>query len=370
MSYSSPYSRRPRRLGRLLLVVAVIALVAVGATAVGTGAFSGAIPLRVELGARSISKAPFLIAADQGLFDKYGVDVDLRMPAPDFEGGIEGKGAVRRAFDTFVLRRHVRVDMYSNGITPDLFEMVNNLARKPRRVLASTDCVLRSKFIGRPGLTRVEELKGKRIGVTGLMHNITTFAALELASRMGWDPVHDISIVLNGDEIDMLLDGRLDAVVAQERDLAEALEKNLPILLDTRTWGDVPVGGNSLQVEEGWLEDETNREAARRFLKAMIEATAIFHEDRDLTLDVLQRWNGVSREYAGVMYDHSAIPPKLYPCYDGIRRTMEVYDSHAMRAFKPEDFYDDSFLKELDESGFIDEVYAAVRARAPKAESR
>jgi NitT/TauT family transport system substrate-binding protein len=361
----SQSSRRSigRTIRRLVLAVALIGVVTVGVAAVSTGAFSDNLPLRVELGARSISKAPFLIAADQGLFDKYGVDVDLRMPAPDFEGGIEGKGAIRRALDTFVLRRHLRVDMYSNGVTPDMFEMVNNLERKPRRVLASTDCIVRSKFIGRPGLTSIEELKGKRIGVTGLMHNITTFAALELASRMGWDPVHDISIILNGDEIEMLLDGRIDAVVAQERDLAEALEKNLPVLLDTRTWGDLPVGGNSLQVDESWLKNETNREAARRFLKAMIEATALFHEDRELTLDVLQRWNGVSRQYAEVMYDNAAIPRKLYPCYDGIRRTMEVYDSHAMRAYKPEDFYDDSFLKELDESGFIDEVYAAVKAR-------
>jgi ABC-type nitrate/sulfonate/bicarbonate transport system substrate-binding protein len=361
MAYSS---RRPGgRFRRLLRVIALVALVAAGVAVIIAGAFRNKLPLRVELGARSISKAPFLIAADQGLFDKYGVDVDLRMPAPDFEAGIEQRGAVRRAFDAVVLRRHLRVDMYSNGVTPDMFEMVNNLERKPRRVLASTDCIVRSKIIGRPGLTTVEELKGKRIGVTGLMHNITTFTALELASRMGWDPVHDFSIILNGDEIEMLLDGRVDAVVAQERDYAEALEKNLPVLLDTRTWGDLPVGGNSLQVEEAWLEHDTNREAARRFLKAMIEATALFHEDRELTLDVLQRWNGVSRSYAEVMYDHSAIPRKLYPCYDGIRRTMEVYDSHAMRAYQPEDFYDDSLLKELDASGFIDDVYAAVKAR-------
>jgi NitT/TauT family transport system substrate-binding protein len=134
-------------------------------------------------------------------------------------------------------------------------------------------------------------------------------------------------------------------------------------LLDTRAWGDLPVGGNSLQVDESWLEDATNREAARRFLMALSEATALFHEDRELTLDVLQRWNGVSRQYAEVMYDNAAIPRKLYPCYDGIRRTMEVYDSHAMRTYKPEDFYDDSILKELDASGFIDRAYAAVKAR-------
>ena len=172
--------------GTFVLAVVAIGLVTIGVAAVSTGGFSGKLPLRVELGARSVSKAPFLIAADQGLFDKYGVDVDLRMPPADFEGGIEEKGAVRRALDTFVLRRHLRVDVYSSGATPDVFEMVNNLERKPRRVLASTGCIVRSKFVGRPGLKSIEELKGKRIGVTGLMHNLTTFAALELADYVAW----------------------------------------------------------------------------------------------------------------------------------------------------------------------------------------
>ena len=111
---------------------------------------------------------------------------------------------------------------------------------------------------------------------------------------MDGDPVHDISIVLNGDEIGMRLDGRVDAVVAQERDLAEALEKNLPVLLDMRNVG--RPAGRRQQYSGGGkrrLKDETNREAARRLLQAMIEATALFHEDRELTLDVLQRWNGV-----------------------------------------------------------------------------
>ena len=46
------------------------------------------IPLIVELGTRSISKLPFVIAADQGLYRKYGLDVRLDMPPPDFKGGI------------------------------------------------------------------------------------------------------------------------------------------------------------------------------------------------------------------------------------------------------------------------------------------
>ena len=38
---------------------------------------------------------------------------------------------------------------------------------------------------------------------------------------------------------------------------------------------------------------------------------------------------------------------------------MELYDSNEMRQYQAEDFYDDSILRELDESGFIDDLYEA-----------
>ena len=341
------------------VIAVLLGLIAIAAAAMSTGSFSDRLPLRVELGARSVSKAPFLIAADQGLFEQYGLNVDLRMPPPDFEGGLGERGFTRRALD-LVLRRFPTRDVVSNGVTPDIVEQVNNFRAPPLKALASTDCIVRNHIVARHGIKSLEELKGKRIGVSGLMHNITGFTALELASRMGWDPVHEISIVLNGDGVERLRDGRVDAIVAPERDYALALEENLPILLDTRTWGDLPVGGNSVQVEAPWLKDDLHREAARRFLKALVHGIALFHENRELALDVLQRWNGVTRRFAEVMYDRAAIPRKPYPCYEGIRRTMEVFDSHAMRQRTPEEFYDDSLMKELDASGFIDGVYAAV----------
>ena len=41
----------------------------------------------------------------------------------------------------------------------------------------------------------------------------------------------------------------------------------------------------------------------------------------------------------------------------GIDNTFEMYDSNEMRQFKPTDFYDDSLIRELDQSGFIDSFY-------------
>ena len=119
--------------------------------------------------------------------------------------------------------------------------------------------------------------------------------------------------------------------------------------------------GNSVRVEPEWLEDGRNREAARRFLKASIEGIFVFHNRPEIALDVLARWHGIGdRQTAEAVYARvETIPIKPYPCYEGIRKTMELYDSNEMRQYEAEDFYDDSILRELDESGFIDGLYEA-----------
>ena len=52
-------------------------------------------------------------------------------------------------------------------------------------------------------------------------------------------------------------------------------------------------------------------------------------------------------------------PPKQYPTLEGIRNILEPLaqtDAKA-KAAKPEDFVDTSFVKELDDSGFIADLY-------------
>ena len=345
----------------LLLGAAFLGVVSLGLWGLRSLSPGDALPLRVELGSRAVSKLPFLIAADQRLYEKYGLDIDLRMPASEFEGG-RGDPSLFRRISNRLRPGRWRADVFLNGATPEVVGLVNNLDHPRFTLLASTDCTMRSHVVAQHGIQSLEELKGKRIGVTGLMHNITGMVALELADRMGWDPQHDISIILNGADPESLREGSVDAIIARERDYAAVQEDGCPLLLDTRTWGDLPIGGNSVRVSAEWLEDDAHREAMRRFLMALVEGVALFHEDRELALDVIQRWNGAPRWYAEIMYDQAAIPRVPYPCYEGIRRTMEVFDSHAMRGYSPEDFYDDTILRELEESGAVDSVYTAVRA--------
>ncbi len=119
------------------------------------------------------------------------------------------------------------------------------------------------------------------------------------------------------------------------------------------------MAGNSVLVDQDWLKVPGHRDVALRFLKASAEGFALFHRNPELARQAMTKWNGImGRSSAETIYDRGdSFPRKPYPCYDGIKKTMEVYDSNEMRRYTPESFYDDSLMRELDKSGFLDSLY-------------
>jgi ABC-type nitrate/sulfonate/bicarbonate transport system substrate-binding protein len=301
--------------------------------------------VRIELLTRAVSKLPVVIAQDQGLYRKHGLDVEIWMPEPEYPNAI-----------TIDVERPEEPDLSIDGGTPMINYLTTN-ARYPKRViLASTDCSVRWHIIGQKGLTRLEDLKGKRLGISN-PNAMTSFVARLFAKRMGWDPMHDISIMSEAQTTAALDEKLVDAFVADERYYATAMQAGYPILADTKEWNSA-IAGNSIRAEESWLRDPEKRDITRRFIMATLEGMALYHNNRELALDVMKRWHGMDREVSSVLYEAGRdMPKKMYPCYDGIQNTMELFDSNEMRKYKPTDFYDDSIIKALDASGFIDGLY-------------
>jgi ABC-type nitrate/sulfonate/bicarbonate transport system substrate-binding protein len=127
-------------------------------------------------------------------------------------------------------------------------------------------------------------------------------------------------------------------------------------LLDLRTWK-LPVAGSGIRTTRAWLKD--NQDTARRFVKSMVEGIAVFKADRAAAYAAMQKWwNIQDPAILKAMYDAAKdMRAKPYPCIEGIKYTMEIYNSNEMRRHKPEDFYDDTFVRELDRSGYIDSLY-------------
>lgn len=309
---------------------------------------SDRIHLLVAFGdSRSLSKVPFVIAYENRLFEKYGLDVELWLPPEEGESEIAAS----------LVRRPEHPDILVDGQSPLIYRMATEANFPPTISLAGGDCSARTHIIGRKGLERVEDLKGKRLGINR-QRATTGFVARLLARRMGWDPNLDISILEFGRDAESLRSGVVDAIVANERSFARLQKEGYPILANTRDWNE-PMAGNSVLVERAWLSADGHRDAALRFLKAAAEGFALFHRNPELARQVMAKWNrDMGDELAETVYDRGdSFPRKPFPCYDGIKKTMEIYDSNQMRRYQAEDFYDDSLMKELDASGFLDRLY-------------
>ena len=91
----------------------------------------------------------------------------------------------------------------------------------------------------------------------------------------------------------------------------------------------------------------------------MVEAIALFKKDPSVAYESMKKWWGITdmEKLKAIYADAATLPSKPYPSLEGIKMTMQIYDSHEMRRHKPEDFFDASFVKELDDSGYIDSLY-------------
>ena len=304
----------------------------------------------------SISRLPYVIAMDQGLYAKNGVDVELWIPSPGSDTLEVHASLFYRALRAFGITPR-EPDIETNGGSPMMVNAIEKGEARHRIAIASTDCVTRAHIIGRKGIATLADLKGRRIGVA-TRESTSGFHALLLARRMGWDPGRDIILVEHAEDIAHLLDNSVDAIVGYERDYATATRDGLPILADTQEWDDA-VAGNSTLVDPDWLRDPTHRDAARRFLRATIEGIALMKRDPNLTRRIMRTWYGIADpQIAALVYARGAwVPKKPYPCSAGFARTFDLYDSIANRAPTATEFYDDSLVRELDASGYIDSLY-------------
>lgn len=306
------------------------------------------IPVKVELITRAVSKTPVLIAYDRGIYRKYGLDVTLWMPAAEFPGAVETPGRMENA------------DISVDGGVPMVTAILNN--RGPRRLMiATTDCQVRFNIVGQKGMKTLNDLKGKRLGISndGAM---TGFIYRVLAKRMGWTPGKDFFIIERAQRFDDLKAGKADAFIADDRYMALAKEEGYPVLAETTQWNQA-IAGNGVRVEWNWIKAPRNRDIAMRFLKGTIEGLAIYMNNRAETLRVLATYHGIKDpRVANAIYEEGLkMSRRMEPCVQGFNDMFVMGYPAELQKYKPTDFYDESFMRELDKSGFIDTAYKTAR---------
>ena len=166
--------------------------------------------LKLLLGDVSLNKLPFVLAYEEGIFKKNGLDVK-----PMFTPG--SVAIIRRSGvdvpDEFILKGDTQTPIKIGGACPTIVGLTTRAGRWDPMILGSTHLTSRWRIVSRSDITSAEQLKGKRIGYSGY-GAVTHFVAYSFAEAMGWDPNYDWSMIANGLGVEALQLGHVDAFIA------------------------------------------------------------------------------------------------------------------------------------------------------------
>jgi len=204
--------------------------------------------------------APTVIALEKGYFKAQGVTAEFQ----PFRGGPTLVKAV--------LAKEIHI-----GITGATDVPVNRAQGAPVRYVATNTNGNHFTLNVVPGISKVADLKGKSIGVTGIGAATWIFAVI-LAKQQGWDPERDVKVVALGGldaQLAALARGEIHAFVWGDGGAVTELQGKSKILLRLDT------------VTPRWISQacyctdayiKGNKEAITGALKAMFQGVKLIRE--------------------------------------------------------------------------------------------
>jgi NitT/TauT family transport system substrate-binding protein len=285
------------------------------------------------------------VAKDAGLFEKNGLGVNLVF--------IQSAFLMTQA----LLAGYLPIAAMGGGgavassLAGSDLVIVASLARSPNL----------NYLVTRKDITRPEQLKGRRLGVARL--GGASDATLRLAlKKSGIDPDKDVTILqigLSPARIRAIESGAIDGTILTVEERAAAGTAAVNVLLDLKQLG-LEVLSNDIVAPRKFLRDR--EDTARAFVRALVDGIHYYKSNKARALDIMTRYmRGAERRTAEAGYDFNAevYQRKPYASREGIRLALEELAPKNPKAAtaKPEQFFDDRFVRELDRVGYIDTLY-------------
>ena len=309
---------------------------------------------RLQIGFATISPviAPLWVAADRGFFAQEGLEPELV-----FIGSAP----------TLVASLIAREVPFASTAGTAVMSAVAGGA--PLKILATINNRLTYDLVARPGITRPEDLRAKRVGVQSIGGGIWMQALLAL-EHLGLEPVRDrlhIQVIGPLPQLANALEaGAIDVTVLPTVFSQPLKVRGYPVLLEMRK-ENIPLTNTSLFALKETVEQSP--QLVERVLKGLLRALAFIHHpgNREAVSQMLARrlrvdQRGAEEAYRGAL---EMLDRKPYPSVEGLHnvRRMLARSNPKMAAIQVEDLIDTRILRKLDESGFIDALYSAAGTR-------
>lgn len=326
---------------RLLILVSLHVLVA---------DLSAASPSHVRIAYSSISgnTLPLWVALDQGLFRKYGLDVE-----PVYIAGEPMMTQAITSGEIAAAQQGAVGAIRGNTGGLDVVIFLGPINK------------FNYSLVTRPDIQKMEDFKGRKMGVGGSFGGPPAFATRWLLRRFGLQPDRDVAMILirgggQPERLAALQAGTIDGILLSAPATLVARRAGLRILVELA----------DLEAEYPQTVFTTTRRflqkqpaAAEAFVKGIVEAVAIAKTRKDLALQTIAKWLKMKdREAQEEVYRdvvEKGLAKKPYPTPNGLKVLLDELASQEPRFAKsrPEEFIETGVLRALEKSGFIDALY-------------
>lgn len=305
----------------------------------------GAEPTRIRVGILATGEfAQTYIAQKKGFFEKNGLSVELIY----FQGGSQ------------VIQAMLGGDIPLT-VTAGPEGVIAKLQGADIALLAANNPTMHFSLFVAPEIKKADDLRGKIAGISRFGSSSDfciryMFKSLGLAER-------DVTIVQIGDNPSRLAALKSNAVQASvftTPNTVRARKAGFTSMVDAYKLG-LKFHGSGIAANGAFLRD--HRPIVEQFFKGFLEGVAFAKNHKDESLRLIREFmklkdpDEVEESYQVIIRDIQ--PRKPYPLKEGVEMVLRNVESTIPRAktVKPEELIDDSILRRLDQSGFIDALY-------------
>src|SRR3989338_1836056 len=230
--------------------------------------------LNVGYSAISADQLPAWVAKDAGIFEKNGLNVDLIF----FTGGSTSILAL--------VSGDVPITQVSG---PGLINSV--LAGSDAVFVAAGITSLNYVLVGKPGVTKPEQLKGGSVAISRFGSATDSIARFAL-KKIGFTPGKDVTIVQVGsgpDRFNAALTGKVTAAVINPPSSFLAEKRGLVVLADVAKMGLVFQHTGAVTTRR-FIREHTD--TVQRYVRSNMEAVARIWTDKEATVKALGKYMG------------------------------------------------------------------------------
>jgi len=296
--------------------------------------------VRVALGSISVNTSVIPIGHQFGIFAKYGVDLE-----PIYMGG---------GMNSLAAVTSNSVQFLSAGSTATISARLGGMDITMLTVQSSK---LEYSIMTSPDIKTPQDLKGKI--VTGTRPGASADSALRLILRKwGLEPGKDVIFISVGESqqgrMNALQRGSVVATALTPPFSGIAKQLGFRELIDLRK-SDIEYAGSSIAGMAGYIKSHSL--LVENFLKGYIESLHFFRTQKEKTVAGIMKFmkmNDRARAEEGYDYYVELMPVMPYASVAGVKTVLQFLAAGQPKAAtaSPEEFYDHSYLKKIEDSGF------------------